>query len=354
MAPVAALPPFEINPHLQAVLMWSFALLAVIGLARDSRLHASRAPLAIGAAAFAIIVGTLYTFYDDRIVILGYVLLVIAAFLNQNVMLARLNRAVRRQAGELAGLNATLERRVDEQVGEIERLARLKRFLGPEIAELITSEGGEALLDSHRRYIACLFCDIRDFSRLSESIEPEEVMEILQTYHERLGRLVAQRRGTIGYRAGDGLMVFFNDPIRCEEPAVAAVRLAMEMREAFAGVHEKWEKLGYRFGFGVGIASGYATLGVVGFEGRFDYTAIGNVVNLAARLCDHAQDGRILVNRRAQVDLGERVELAPIGALTLKGFASAVEAYEVRGLAAEGAQARLSPGEAPSQPWRLH
>jgi len=330
--PLFGISGFEFNPHLQAVMMWVFVLLAVLGLARDRRHHQNSLPLSVGGAAFALIVGTLYTFYDDRIVILGYVLLVAAAFLNQNTMLVRLNEAVQNQARELVELNDTLEQRVERQVTEIEGLARLKRFLGPEVANLVTSAGKESLLDSHRRYIACLFCDIRDFTRLSESIEPEEVMEILQTYHEQLGRLVAQRRGTIGYRAGDGLMVFFNDPIPCEAPVLEAVRLAIEMRDAFAGVHESWDKLGYRFGFGVGVASGYATLGVVGFEGRFDYTAIGNVVNLAARLCDRAEDGQILIDRRARADIEDCAEFTPVGALDLKGFARPIDAYKLRRL----------------------
>jgi class 3 adenylate cyclase len=165
-------------------------------------------------------------------------------------------------------LNKNLERKVEHQDHEIGRLARLKQFLAPQVADLVVSEGKDSLLDTHRRYIACLFCDIRDFTAVSEGIEPEEVIAILQAYHEAVGSLVLQHQGTIGYRAGDGLMVFFNDPIPCEEPVLDAVRLALEIRAAFNRIREPWRRLGHPIGLGVAIASGYATLGLVGFQGR--------------------------------------------------------------------------------------
>jgi len=329
IAPLIGLAAFEMNPHLQAVLMWLFALVAVSGLARDRRKHARNLPLLLGIAALAIIVGTLYTFYHSLILVLGYILLIVAAFVNQTILLAKLNREVKAQARQLAELNNTLEQRVQKQVGEIERLARLKRFLAPQVANLITHEGREALLDSHRSYIACLFCDIRNFMPLSESVEPEELMNILQTYHDRAGRLVAERGGTIGFRAGDGLMVFFNDPLPCDAPVLEAARLALDLRRAFGEMRQKWEKLGHKLGLGVGIASGYATLGVVGHEGRVDYTAIGHVVNIAARLCDAAGDGQILLNQRAYVDVEAKVKVEACRPLELKGLGKEIESYNL-------------------------
>jgi class 3 adenylate cyclase len=309
--------------------MWVFALLATMAIAHDRLGYRQNWPLVIAGMAFLLIVGTLYTRYDTSIEMLGYILLIVAAFMNQNAILSQLNETVHTQANELAEINASLEKQVESQVSEIERLARLKRFLAPEIAELMTSEGKEALLNSHRGYIACLFCDIRNFTTLSEGIEPEEVMSVVQTYHRTLGRLVGRHGGTIGYRSGDGMMVILNDPIPVEEPAHEAILLAKEMMAAFADARANWEKLGYNIGFGVGLASGYATLGLIGDEGRFDYTAIGNVVNLAARLCDKANDGEILINRRLFVDIEGTHEVLPIGLLELKGFERPVEAFRL-------------------------
>jgi Adenylate and Guanylate cyclase catalytic domain len=229
------LEPLSINYHVQAVLMWGFALLAVFALWRDRRHHGNNLPFALAVVAAAVLVGTLYISYAIEFEIIAYVLLVIAAVLNQNVFLTRLNVTVRQQASEIDALNKNLERKVEHQDHEIGRLARLKQFLAPQVADLVVSEGKDSLLDTHRRYIACLFCDIRDFTAVSEDIEPEEVIAILQDYHEAVGSLVLQHQGTIGYRAGDGLMVFFNDPIPCEEPVLDAVRLALEIRAAFIG-----------------------------------------------------------------------------------------------------------------------
>lgn len=318
-----------LNPHVQAVLMSFFALVAVYALAKDRKQHDQGLPIKVGVLGAALVVGTLYTFYDARILILGYVFMIVAAFLNQHAIVGNLYRTVMK-------LNSTLEQRVARQVSEIEGLARLKRFLSPEVAELITAEGNDSLLDSHRRFIATLFCDLRGFTAFSESMEPEEVINVLRTYHEHLGRLVAEHGGTIDHRAGDGLMVFFNDPIACEEPVLAAVRLAVEMRQVFTALNEKWTKKNYELGFGVGIASGYATLGVVGFEGRYDYTANGKAVNLAARLCDEARNGQILLSQKAYVDIEGAVAIEEIGDLQLKGVGRAVKAVNVIDLA--GAQ----------------
>jgi class 3 adenylate cyclase len=320
---------FALNPHIQAVLMWLFGLIAVFGLGMDRKAHRHKLPLLLGVLGLGVVVGTLYLYYEATILMTGYLIMLIGAFLNQNVMLRFLNHTVGTQASELAELNASLERRVAEQVHEIERLARLKRFLGPEVAELITNEGRESLLHSHRRYIACLFCDIRDFTPLSERLEPEETMDLLQAFHERVGRLVVEHGGTIGYRAGDGVMVFFNDPLPCEAPVLKALQLASDIRKAFADVRQGWQKLGYELDIGIGIAAGYATLGMIGTEGRVDYTAIGPVVNVAARLCDLSDHGRILLNQRAYLDVEDSVRTEVLGPLELKGIERHTEIHRL-------------------------
>jgi class 3 adenylate cyclase len=208
----------------------------------------------------------------------------------------------------------------------------LKQFLAPQVAELVVSEGGASLLDTHRRYIACLFCDIRGFTAASEDVEPEEVIALLQAYHDRIGALVTDLRGTIGYRSGDGLMVFFNDPIACADPVLDATRLALDIQAAFVTMRERWARQGHPIGLGIGIASGYATLGLIGFRGRADYTAIGGAVNIASRLCDRAADGQVLISQRAYLDVEAQVEAAPLGALDLKGVRHPVEAFNVTGL----------------------
>jgi class 3 adenylate cyclase len=324
------------DPHLQAVLMWGFALLAVYALWRDRRRHGSNTPLWLGTAALTVLVGTLYLSYDAKVESLAYVLLTIAALLNWVAFLGALNRTVRDQAQAIDQLNRNLERRVEHQVKEIDRLARLKQFLAPQVADLVVSEGKDALLATHRRYVACLFCDIRGFTALSEEIEPEEVIALLESYHASLGALVEKHGGTIGFLAGDGAMVFFNDPVPCEEPVRDAVKLAIDLRIAFEAIREPWAKRGQVIGLGIGIASGYATLGLVGFKGRSDYTAIGNVVNVAARLCDKAADGQVLLNRRAHTDVEEQVRAEPVGSFELKGVRKPVEVFDLRGLAGAG------------------
>ena len=196
---------------------------------------------------------------------------------------------------EIATWNKTLEQRVSEQVAEIERISRLKRFLSPQVAELLVSSGDEHILKSHRRDISVVFCDLRGFTALTETAEPEEVMGVLGEYHACLGALIHKHEGTLDKFAGDGLMVVFNDPLPCEQPTARAVRMATEMRDGIEALTAKWRKYGHQLGFGIGIAHGYATIGRVGFEGRYDYSAIGSVVNLASRLCGEAQAGQILV-----------------------------------------------------------
>jgi class 3 adenylate cyclase len=331
VAPLFGLAILEMNPHVQAVLMSLFAAGGLMALFFDRHRHGDRTPTLVGLLAFSLIVGTLYIYYDSTILMVGYAILLSAAFLNQNALLVNLKREVEAQASELEKSNQNLERRVERQVNEIDKLARLKRFLPAEVAKLITAEGKESLLESHRRYITCLFCDIRRFTSMSENLDPEDVMDVLRAFHEQIDRLVASYSGTIGYRAGDGVMVFFNDPIPCDNPDDNAVRLAFDLQQAFAALCKRWEKLGIDVGLGIGIASGYATMGVIGVEGRCDYTPIGKAVNLAARLSDHAQDGEILISRRTWVEVEDLVISHPAGQLSLKGLAQPVDAYFIGG-----------------------
>ena len=330
-------PVVEFNPHLQALLMWSLGLVALVGLYRDRQYHHRQYPLVLGAVGVFIIVATLYTHYDHRIEVSGYILLVVAALLNQNARLGQLNhevetqsRTLASQAEKLAALNETLEQRVSDQVEEIEKLARLKRFLAPEVAEAVLAEQKESMLESHRSYIVTLFCDIRGFTGFSEDMEPEEVMEVLQSYHQHMGKLVARFGGTIDHRAGDGLMVFFNDPIPCDDPELKTVDLALSMRQLFDELNIAWKKQGYQLGFGIGIASGYATLGIVGYEDRYDYTANGNAVNLASRLCDSAGDGQILISKKTYLAVEDQVEVSELGELELKGIGKPVVVYDLK------------------------
>lgn len=234
---------------------------------------------------------------------------------------------IQEQATELADLNRTLEARVDEQVREIQRLARLRRFLSPQLADLIVSSGDDAALKTHRRQISVLFCDLHGFTAFAEASEPEDVMMVLRQFHEILGKLVHQMEGTVGYFAGDGLMVFFNDPVPCPDPAYKAIQMAEALRDGMESVVQEWRRLGHNLGFGVGVTLGYATLGEIGFEGRFDYGAIGSVVNLASRLCDETQSGQILISQVAYAAVEEMVEAELVPPLTLKGFAKPVSAY---------------------------
>jgi class 3 adenylate cyclase len=236
------------------------------------------------------------------------------------------------EIGELASTFNTMTKGLAERDrvrAELERVGRLKRFLSPQVAELIVSSGDEAVLASHRREITVVFCDLRDFTAFTEQAEPEEIMGVLGAYHDALGPLVFRYEGTIEHFAGDGVMVFFNDPIPFPDHAARAVRLAVEMRERVAELTERWRARGHTLGFGVGVATGVATLGKIGFEGRFDYGAVGSVCNLAARLCAEARDGQILVSESVFVATRHLAEAEAIPALTLKGFTHPVPTYSV-------------------------
>lgn len=246
--------------------------------------------------------------------------------------LKQLHDQVTAQAAELAEMNRGLEQRVAEQLGEIDRMSRLKRFLAPQIAELVLTSGDEKILDSHRRDVSIVFCDLRGFTSFAEIAEPEEVIAVLREYHDSLAGLIHAYEGTLERFAGDGLMVLFNDPLPCPDPCERAVKMAIEMRDRVTGLTSKWRKLGHDLGFGVGIAHGYATLGRISSEGRFDYTAIGRVVNLAARLCGEAKSGQILIDGKVFTAVEPLVETEPIGELELKGFHRPVPAFDVRAL----------------------
>jgi adenylate cyclase len=239
---------------------------------------------------------------------------------------------IERQTAELAMWNEELEKRVAEQVEELDRVGRLRRFLSPQLADLIVSSGDERLLDSHRREITVVFCDLRGFTSFAETHEPEEVMEVLREYHDALGDLIFRFEGTLERFTGDGLMVFFNDPIPCSDPSDRAVRMAVGMRERTKQLAESWSRRGQNLALGIGIAQGYATLGRIGFEGRFDYSAIGSVTNLAARLCAEAAPWQILVTQKVQTAAEGVIVSESVGDLELRGFSKPVPAHNVRGL----------------------
>ena len=245
-------------------------------------------------------------------------------------------RAVQARTAEVQALNETLETRVKDQVGELERLGRLKRFLSPQVADAVVSAGDESMLSSHRALIATLFCDIRGFTAFCETAEPEETIEVLQTYHEEMGKLLNEHGAGVDHRLGDGLMVIFNDPLPCDDPAGDALRLGLAMRARMDELAAQWRKLGHRLGFGVGISLGYATVGMVGSEGRYEYTANGTTVNLAARLCDQAEDGEILLSPRAYSAVEDIAEAETRGEYDLKGIKVPVEIFRVTGLKQQG------------------
>jgi GAF domain-containing protein len=236
---------------------------------------------------------------------------------------------VEAQSYELAKLNQQLEQRVSDQVGEIERMGRLRRFLPPQVADLIVASGTEKQLESHRREITALFCDLRGFTGFTQSADAEDVMALLRDYHATIGNLIIKYSGTLERYAGDGVMVVFNDPVPVDNPALRAVQMALETREAMAALTEKWRELGHDVGFGIGIAHGFATLGTIGFEGRFDYAAIGTVSNVASRLCDEAKPGQILISPRVFTAVKDAVTVEPVGEFTLKGIGRPLAAYNV-------------------------
>ena len=237
-----------------------------------------------------------------------------------------------RHLHELAEWNTRLEQRVAEQVAQVERLGRLKRFFSPQLAELIVAGGADDPLQTHRRDITVVFLDLRGFTAFAETSEPEVVMGVLREYHGEMGRLILEHEGTLERFTGDGMMIFFNDPVPVPNPAERAILMAVAMRERIVERALDWRKRGWDLGLGVGIAQGYATIGAIGFEGRSDYGAIGTVTNLAARLCGEARSGQILVSSRVATTVEELIETAAIGPLPLKGFLKPVPAYDVLGL----------------------
>ena len=236
---------------------------------------------------------------------------------------------VESQSQELVKLNQQLEQRVADQVGEIERMSRLRRFLPPQVADLIVASGSEQQLESHRGEITALFCDLRGFTGFSESADPEDVMTLLREYHEAIGASIIKYSGTLERYAGDGVMVVFNDPVPVENPALQAVLMAIEMRDAIGALTETWRRWGHEIGFGIGIAHGFATLGTIGFEGRFDYAAIGTVSNVASRLCDEAKPGQILISPRVLTKVENAVKVETVGEFALKGIRRPLAAYNV-------------------------
>ena len=242
---------------------------------------------------------------------------------------ARLLNELRERTEDVVKLNQQLEQRVADQVGEIERMSRLRRFLPPQVADLIVASGTEKQLESHRREITALFCDLRGFTGFTESADAEDVMALLRDYHAAIGEIIIKYNGTLERYAGDGVMVVFNDPVPVENPALQAVLMALELRDALGALTETWRRLGHEIGFGIGIAHGFATLGTIGFEGRFDYAAIGTVSNVASRLCDEAKPGQILISPRVLTKVENAVKVEPVGEFELKGIRRPLAAYNV-------------------------
>ena len=237
------------------------------------------------------------------------------------------------QTSQLAAWNQSLEERVAAQIADLENLGRLRRFLAPQVAELIASSSGtESLLESHRREISVVFCDLRGFTSFSESAEPEEVIAVLRDYHRTLGELIYRYEGTLERFAGDGLLTLFNDPIPCADHTERAVRMAVDMRESVGHLSDNWRRRGHELGFGVGISVGYATLGGIGFDQRRDYGAVGSVVNMASRLCDEAEAGQILVSQRVCSLVETVAETIPLAAMNLKGFSRPVQVFSIGAL----------------------
>jgi adenylate cyclase len=248
----------------------------------------------------------------------------------------RYHDTIKAQAAELAELNRTLEERVRTQVAELGRLRGLRRFLSPQLADAIVSSGDESILQSHRRQVAMFFADLRGWTGFVDAVEPEELMRVLREFHDVVGRLVKQFDATVGFLEGDGVQLFFNDPIEIPDAPLRAVRLGCALRAEMADLTPLWRKRGYELELGIGIALGFATCGEVGFEGRSDYAAIGSVTNLASRLADEATGGQILIAQRLHAEIEDRVEVEPAGEFTLKGFARPVAAFNVLDIRAPG------------------
>lgn len=258
--------------------------------------------------------------------------LALVARVKSMLRLKDLHDRVVAQAADLAVWNQALEQRVAEQVGELERIGRLKRFLSPQIAEMIVSSGNDHILESHRREITVVVCDLRGFTAFSETTEPEEVMAVLRQYQTNLGRIIDKFEGTVERFTGDGLMVWFNDPLPCADPCVRAARMSIEMRDCVGELTSKWRRRDFELGFSIGAAHGYATLGRIGFERRFDYAAVGTVVNLAARLCAEASDRQILIDAKVHDAVSDLATVERIADLTLKGFNRPVRAFNLKAM----------------------
>jgi class 3 adenylate cyclase len=248
---------------------------------------------------------------------------------------ARLLKELRERTQDVEKLNQHLEQRVTNQIDEIERMSRLRRFLPPRVGDLIVASGTENQLESHRREITALFCDLRGFTGFTEAADAEDVMALLREYHAAIGEKIVKYSGTLERYAGDGVMVVFNDPVPVENPALQAVLMSLEMRDAIGALTETWRRWGHEIGFGIGIAHGFATLGTIGFEGRFDYAAIGTVSNVASRLCDEAKLGQILISPRVLTKVENAVQVEPVGEFNLKGIRRPLAAYNVIGTAAK-------------------
>jgi adenylate cyclase len=251
--------------------------------------------------------------------------------INQPELLARVKSLLRIKLlhDELAAWSRNLEQRVEQQLAQLDRLERLKRFFSPQLAELIVSGDAEDPLKSHRREVAVVFLDLRGFTAFAETSEPEEVMGVLREYHAAMGRVILEHEGTLERFTGDGMMIFFNDPVLVPDAPERAVRMAVAMRDRVDELLVKWRRRGYELDFGIGIAQGYATIGAIGFEGRMDYGAIGTVTNLAARLCGEARPRQILISQRVLGAVEALLEVEELGGLTLKGFSKPVAAFNV-------------------------
>jgi class 3 adenylate cyclase len=250
---------------------------------------------------------------------------------NHDELLTRVRSLLRikRYHDTIKELNRTLEARVQEQVDELERLQRLRRFLSPQLADAIVTAGDEAVLSSHRRQVAMLFADLRGWTSFVDTVEPEELMRVLREFHDTIGRLVKRFDATVGFLEGDGVQLFFNDPIEIPDAPLRCVRLGHALREEMAELTPLWRKRGYDLDFGAGLAWGFATCGEVGFDGRSDYAAIGAVTNLASRLADEATGGQILITQRLYAEVEDFVDVEPAGDFALKGFRQSVTAFNV-------------------------
>ena len=253
------------------------------------------------------------------------------AVAEQARVLQRMVNQLQAQASELSELNRTLEQRVADGVSQVERLGRLKRFFSPSVVDLLLSGSAEDPLKSHRREIVAVFLDLRGFTAFTEASDPEDVMGVIGEYHEAMGPLIMAHGGTLERFAGDGIMIFFNDPVQVDAPAGKAVRMAITMQERFVSLAQGWQQRGYELAMGIGVAQGYATIGAIGFEGRRDYGAIGTVTNLAARLCNEATGGQILISQRVQAVVSDFAKTDLVGELHLKGFRRPTTTYAVRG-----------------------